>query len=217
MNCEIVKHFCNQKRLCSKIFERIIYDNLFKVCLDNNLICPKQPGFRLGDFCINQLLSITPYIFTSFDYELEVRGIFLHISKAFHKVWHNGLICKSKQNEIKDKLLCLLTDFLKNCKQRVVLNGQFSSWIKPSKHIIVDSTLKQHWLSTLSRRWYLVENESWAEVHLSTFFLSWQNNVETTSIEIHRFNVDKTTLFQRWNFRWKWKLSWRMFIDVVST
>ena len=190
----------------------------FKVCLGNNLICPKHPGFRLGDFCINQLLSITPYIFTSFDYELEVRGIFQHISKAFHKVWqHNGLICKSKQNEIKDKLLCLLTDFLKNCKQRVVLNGQFSSWIKPSKHINVDSTSKQRQSSTLSWRWYLVENENWAEVHLSTLFLRWQNNVETTSIEIHRFNVDKSTLFQRWNFRWKWKLSWRMFIDIVWT
>ena len=29
-----------------------------------------------------------------------------------------------------DKLLCLLTDFLKNRQQRVVLNGQFSSWAK---------------------------------------------------------------------------------------
>ena len=45
-------------------------------------------------------------------------------------MWHDGLICKSKQNEMKDKLLCLLTDFLKNCKQRVGLNGQFLSWIK---------------------------------------------------------------------------------------
>ena len=53
--------------------------------------------------------------------------------------------------------------------------------------------------STLFRRWYLVENESWADAHLSTFFQRWQNNVETTSIELYRFNVDKTTLFQRWN------------------
>ena len=28
------------------------------------------------------------------------------------------------------KLLCLLIDFLKNRQQRVVLNGQFSSWAK---------------------------------------------------------------------------------------
>ena len=41
---------------------------------------------------INQLLSMTHDIFTSFDSGLEVRGVFLDISKAFHKVWHDGLV-----------------------------------------------------------------------------------------------------------------------------
>ena len=103
---------------------------MLKYFLDNNLITPKQSGFRPGDSCINQLLSITHDIFTSFDNGLEVRGVFLDISKAFDKVWHDGLIYKLKQNGIKDKLLCLLTNFLKNCQQRVVLNGQSSSWTK---------------------------------------------------------------------------------------
>ena len=116
--------------ICSKIFERIIYDNMLKYFLNNNLISPIQSGFRSGDSCINQLLSITHDIFTSFDNGLEVRGVFLDISKAFDKVWHDGLIYKLKQNGIKDKLLCLLIDFLKNRQQRVVLNGQFTSWTK---------------------------------------------------------------------------------------
>ena len=116
--------------ICSKIFERIIYDNMLKYFLDNNLISLKQSGFRTGDSCINQLLSITYDIFTSFNNGLEVRGVFLDISKAFDKVWHDGLIFKLKQNEIKDKLLCILIDFLNNSQQRVVLNGQFSSWTK---------------------------------------------------------------------------------------
>ena len=103
---------------------------MLKYFLDNNLVSPKQSGFRPGDSCINQLLSITPDIFTSFDKALEVRGVFLDISKAFDKVWHDGHIYKLKQNGIKDKLLCLLIDFLKNCQQRVVLNGQSSSWTK---------------------------------------------------------------------------------------
>ena len=93
--------------ICSRIFERIIYNNMLKYFLDNNLITPKQSGFRPGDSCINQLLSITHDIFTSFDNGLEVRGVFLDISKAFDKVWHDGLIYKLKQNNIKDKLLCL--------------------------------------------------------------------------------------------------------------
>ena len=109
--------------ICSKIFERIIYDNMLKYFLDNNLITPKQSGFRPGDSCINQLLSITHDIFTSFDNGLEVRGVFLDISKAFDKVLRDGLIYKLIQNGIKDKLLCILIEFLKNRQQRIVLNG----------------------------------------------------------------------------------------------
>ena len=59
---------------------------------DNNLLSPNQSGFRTGDSCINQLLSITYDIYHSFDEGFETRAIFLDISKAFDKVWHEGLI-----------------------------------------------------------------------------------------------------------------------------
>ena len=98
---------------------------MLKYFLDNNLISPKQSGFRPGDSCINQLLSITHDIFTSFDNGLEVRGVFLDISKAFDKVWHDGLIYKLKQNGIKDKLRCILINFWKYRQQNLVLNSQF--------------------------------------------------------------------------------------------
>ena len=95
---------------------------------ENDLISSNQPGFKPGDSCINQLLSITHDIYQSLDQGYEVRGVFLDISKAFDKVWHKGLIHKLKQNGIGGPLLKILTDFLKSRKQRVVLNGQHSSW-----------------------------------------------------------------------------------------
>ena len=58
----------------------------------------------------------------------EIRGVFLDISKAFDKVWHEGLVFKLKQNGISGKLLNIFEDFLRNRKQRVVLNGQTSNW-----------------------------------------------------------------------------------------
>ena len=100
--------------------QRNIYDNVLKYFLDNNLISQKHSGFRPGDFCINQVLSITQDIFNSFNNGLEVRGVFLDISKDFDKVWHDGLIFNLKQNRIKYKLLCLLIDFLKNVRQIIV-------------------------------------------------------------------------------------------------
>ena len=55
---------------------------------------------------------------------------FLDISKAFNKVWHQGLHYKLRQNGISSELLNVLTDFLDNRTQRVILNGQYSSWAK---------------------------------------------------------------------------------------
>ena len=50
----------------------------------NNLINSNQSGFRPNDSCESQLLSIVHDIYSSFDCSpsLEVRGIFLDISKA---------------------------------------------------------------------------------------------------------------------------------------
>ena len=58
----------------------------------------------------------------------EVRGVFLDISKAFNKIWHEGLLLKLNRNGISGNLSNLLRDFVSCRKQRVVLNGQHSSW-----------------------------------------------------------------------------------------
>ena len=55
-------------------------------------------------------------------------SVFLNISKVFDKFWHEGIIFKLKRNDISSELLHILSDFLSNRKQRVVLNGQKSSW-----------------------------------------------------------------------------------------
>ena len=99
---------------------------MFKFFNKNNLISLKQSGFKPGYLCINQLISITHEIYEALDTGLEVRSVFLDISKAFDKVWHEGVLFKLSQNGISGNLLKLLTDFLKNRKQRVTLNGQTS-------------------------------------------------------------------------------------------
>ena len=66
--------------ICSKIFERIIYNNTYNYLVDNNLISQNQSGFKRGDSCINQLISITHDILNSLDEGLEVRVVFLDIS-----------------------------------------------------------------------------------------------------------------------------------------
>ena len=91
---------------------------MFSFFLANNLLAPNQSGFKPGDSCINQLLSITLKIYSSFDDRFEVRRVFLDISKAFDKVWHEAIIFKLQQNGISDDLLNILSDFLRNRKKK---------------------------------------------------------------------------------------------------
>ena len=72
----------------------------------------------------------THEIYSNFDAypSLETRGVFLDISKAFDRVWHEGLLYKLKSYGISGALLILIKSFLTNRFQRVVLNGQTSNW-----------------------------------------------------------------------------------------
>ena len=84
-----------------------------------------------GDLCISQLLSIVHEIQSSFDCNppVDTRVLSFDISKAFDKVWHQGLLFKLKSYDVEGSLFCLLENYLENRKQRVILHGQCSSWI----------------------------------------------------------------------------------------
>ena len=71
-----------------KIFEKVVFNRIYNFLLNERLLNPDQSGFRPSNSCINQLLAITHEIFVSFDCNpsLEVRSVFLDISKAFDKV-----------------------------------------------------------------------------------------------------------------------------------
>ena len=65
--------------ICGKILEGLIFNEMFEFFIENKLIFSSQSGFKPGDSCINQLLSITQEIYSSFDEGLEVRSVFLDI------------------------------------------------------------------------------------------------------------------------------------------
>ena len=116
--------------ICSKNFEKLIYDSIFSFMIHKKLLNSCQSGFRPNDSC-NQPISITHNIYCASDanLSLEVQGVFLDLSKAFDKVWHEGLLYKLKNNGINGNALKLIKSFLHNRCQRVVLDGQSSSWL----------------------------------------------------------------------------------------
>ena len=113
--------------ICGNVFEKIIFNSLF-VQLNNNHLSSNQCGFRTGDSCVHQLSSITHDFYKVFDANplLEMRGIFLNLSRAFDKVWHDGLLYKLRGMGICGKYFGLIDSFLSDRFQRVLLNGQTS-------------------------------------------------------------------------------------------
>ena len=71
--------------ICGKLFEKLIFDEIYDHLVKNDLLTPNQSGFCPGDSTINQLLSITYCIYTAFEEfpSRETRAVFLDISKAF--------------------------------------------------------------------------------------------------------------------------------------
>ena len=61
------------------MLEHLMYNRWYEYFIGNELISSSQSGFKQGDLCINQLLSMTHDIYQSFDNGFEVRDVFLDI------------------------------------------------------------------------------------------------------------------------------------------
>ena len=105
-----------------------MFEYVYNFFRDNNLISLEQSGFAPGDSTV-YLLAHLYHIFTeTIDKEKDIRIVFSDVSKAFDRVWHTGLLAKLKKIGITSKLLDWIKDYLNERKQRVVINGQTSSW-----------------------------------------------------------------------------------------
>ena len=133
---KIVKGNCRPISLppiFGKIFKKLIEDSLYLYLISHELLNPNQSGFRPSDSTVNQLISITYAIFKAFKRSTvipppHVRSVYRDISKAFDRVWHEGLVYKLKRSGVSGQFLSLIQSFLKDRKQQTVLNRQSSSW-----------------------------------------------------------------------------------------
>ena len=84
--------------ICGKLMEKHMFNSIFNFIDTRNMVSVHQSGFRPGDSCVHQLISIVHEIYNAFDANpsLEVRGVFLGISKAFDRLLHKSLLYKLK-------------------------------------------------------------------------------------------------------------------------
>ena len=111
-----------------KVFEKLLFRQIFNHLVTINFLTPFQSGFLPGDSTVNQLTYIYNTFCKALDSGKEVRTIFFDISKAFDRVWHKGLIVKLKAAGLSNDFLAIIEDYLKDRRQRVVLPGAYSDW-----------------------------------------------------------------------------------------
>ena len=187
--------------IIGKMFEKVIFNNLYNYLNDNNLITKNQSGFRPGDSTSNQLLYLVNEIHEAFENpkSLEVRAVFLDISKAFDKVWHEGLIFKLKQNGISGNLLNLFKSYLHNRRQRVVLNGSYS------EYLCIESGVPQgSVLGPLLFLIYINDLESNIKSNIKFFADDTMlfSTVKDPALSATNLNHD-LSLIQKWAHQWK--------------
>ena len=66
---QLLQNYCPVSLLpvCSKIFERIVFNPMLEFLEENNLLCPHQSGFCSSDSCQSQLSIVHDINFSFFN------------------------------------------------------------------------------------------------------------------------------------------------------
>ena len=94
----------------------------------HDILTKHQSGFRPGDSTVNQLTYMYHTFCDALDKKKDIRLVFCDVSKAFDKVWHDGLLYKLQKIGIMGNLLNWFRNYLTNRRQRVIIKGQSSEW-----------------------------------------------------------------------------------------
>ena len=82
-----------------KVLQELIFNKMFQFLTN-------QSGFKPGDICINQWLTITYDIYKKFEgWGVWGQRSFPWYMKEFDKVWHQGIVFKLKENDISGNML----------------------------------------------------------------------------------------------------------------
>ena len=111
-----------------KILESIIRDKVMEHFTINKLFTNRQFGFLKGRSTVTQLLQILDDWTETLESGGRIDVIYTDFEKAFDKVPHRRLLSKLKSYKIHNSIIEWIKNILSGRKQRVRVDGEFSSW-----------------------------------------------------------------------------------------
>ena len=111
-----------------KTMESIITDNILLHLILNNLEDLKQHGFTRGKSTVTNLIEALNVWSEALSHGFPVDVIYLDYEKAFDKVPHERLLKELYRLGIRGAVLGWITNFLKERKQRVKVNDEYSQY-----------------------------------------------------------------------------------------
>ena len=114
----------------SKIFEKILHEQMSTYLSKHSILNPNQFGFRKKFSTNDALLLLTESIRTELDKKNTVQAALLDLSKAFDSISHEKLLEKLLSIGFSQTALKLIESFLTDRYQRVYINDVYSSWYK---------------------------------------------------------------------------------------
>ena len=107
------------------MLERVVYGHLYKHL--EQLLPVHQSGFRQQDSTELQLARLIHETSSRRDEGQAVMACFFDLSKAFDRVWHEGLLAKLQHYGVTGRALTWLTNYLTGRRQRVQVAGETST------------------------------------------------------------------------------------------
>ena len=107
--------------------ETILNHKLMKYLEDNSLLRDRQYGFRKNRSTGDMMSLLSETWSRGIHAFGESKVVALDISKAFDRVWHDGLISKIRCYGVSNTFIRFLSDFLCNRSIRVVVDGVASN------------------------------------------------------------------------------------------
>ena len=110
----------------AKVFERIIYNQLYTYMIENDLMVKHQSGFRSMHSTVMALLEATDTWAYNIDRGNVNAVIFLDLKKAFDTVNYEILLCKLQNYGIHGIAFEWFKSYLENRTQKCFVNGSLS-------------------------------------------------------------------------------------------